>query len=109
MRHAALVVGGGVGGIEAATDLAVQGFPVTLVEKTGRVGGRLAEPNLKHLYPTMRPAAEVLAAKLERLKTSGARVLLNTEVENITGFVGNFDVTLKGETNESLPVGAIIL
>ncbi len=109
MRHAALVIGGGVAGIEAATDLAAQGFPVTLVEKTGRLGGRLAEPNLKHLYPTMRPASEVLAEKVKRLNTTGARVLLNTEVESITGFVGNFDVTLKGGTNETLQVGAIIL
>ncbi|UCG33814.1 MAG: CoB--CoM heterodisulfide reductase iron-sulfur subunit A family protein, partial [Phycisphaerales bacterium] len=109
MTQAALVIGGGIAGIQAATDLAAQGFPITLVEKEGRLGGRLAAPNLKYLYPNMRPAAEVLAAKLKRLKESGARILLNTEVENISGFVGSFDVELKGETEESLSVGAIIL
>ena len=109
MTRAALVIGGGISGIEAATDLAVQGFPVTLVEKTDRLGGRLAPPNLKYLYPNLRPAADVLEEKIKRLKDSGARVLLNTEVENITGFVGNFEATLKGETEEVLPVGAIIL
>lgn len=134
MTRAALVVGGGIGGIQAATDLAAQGFPVTLVEKEDRLGGRLAEPNLKCLYPNMRPAADVLERKLKQLKESGARVLLNTEVENITGFVGNFEVTLKKRgtkgrrdegtekrrdegtkgqrdegTEEVLPVGAIIL
>ena len=36
-------------GIQAATDLAEQGFPVTLVEKTAALGGRLASPNLKTL------------------------------------------------------------
>jgi heterodisulfide reductase subunit A len=134
MTRAALVIGGGIGGIEAATDLAVQGFPVTLVEKADRLGGRLAPPNLKYLYPNLRPAADVLDEKIRRLKDSGARVLLNTEVENITGFVGNFEATLKrnagppspasrdrggqdvgpgrptleGDT-EVLPVGAIIL
>ncbi len=114
MTRGALGVGGGVAGIEAATDLAVQGFPVTLVEKESRLGGRLVEPNLKYLYPNMRPAADVLEQKLKRLQEAGARVLLNTEVENITGFVGNFEVTLKtadapqSET-ETLPVGAIIL
>ena len=109
MTRAALVVGGGVAGIQAATDLAVQGFPVTLVEKASALGGRLAEPNLKQLYPNLRPAAEVLEAKLARLERSGARVLLDTEVADISGFVGSFEVTLKGATEELLPVGAIIL
>ncbi len=109
MNRYALVVGGGIGGIQAATDLAVQGFPVTLVEKTNRLGGRLAEPNLKHLYPNMRLATDVLEQKVKCLKESGARVLLNTEVEDITGFVGNFEITLKGATNETMQVGAIVL
>jgi heterodisulfide reductase subunit A len=109
MTRAALVIGGGIGGIQAATDLAVQGFPVTLVEKTDRLGGRLAEPNLKVLYPNRRSASEVLAEKIERLEASGARVLLETEVKNITGFVGSFEATLEGSVDEVLPVGAVIL
>jgi len=117
MTQGALVVGGGIGGIQAATDLAAQGFPVTLVEKEDRLGGRLAEPHLKHLYPNMRPASEVLQEKLRRLRDSGAKVLLSTEVEDVTGFVGNFEVTLgrrspegsSGTDNETLSVGAIIL
>jgi heterodisulfide reductase subunit A len=109
MTRAALVIGGGIGGIQAATDLAVQGFPVTLVEKTGRLGGRLAEPNLKHLYPNRRAASEVLVEKIERLEASGARVLLETEVKNITGFVGSFEATLEGSVDEVFPIGAVIL
>ncbi|MBI4660004.1 MAG: CoB--CoM heterodisulfide reductase iron-sulfur subunit A family protein [Verrucomicrobia bacterium] len=103
MTPAALVIGGGIAGIEAATDLAVQGFAVTLVEKESRLGGRLAEPNLKYLYPNMRLAAEVLEQKLERLEASGAKVLLNTEVEKIAGFVGNFEVTLVKRSRDRLP------
>ena len=109
MTRDALVIGGGIGGIQAATDIAVQGFPVTLVEKTTRLGGRLAEPNLKLLYPNRRPASEVLAEKIERLEKSGARVLLETEVSRITGFVGSFEATLHGSVEEVLPVGAVIL
>jgi len=78
-------------GIQAATDIAVQGFPVTLVEKESSLGGRLADPHLKFLYPTLSPVADVLDEKVERLYESGARVLLDTEVEAITGFVGNFN------------------
>jgi heterodisulfide reductase subunit A len=109
MKRAALVIGGGIAGIVAATDIAAQGFPVTLVEKTGRLGGRLAPPNLHLLYPNMRPAAEILKSRLERLKQSGARVLLNTEVEKIDGFIGNFQVTLNGANPEDTQVGAIVL
>ncbi len=109
MTRAALVIGGGIAGIEAATDLAVQGLPVTLVEKEDRLGGRLAEPNVKYLYPNMRPASEVLEQKLQRLRGSGARILLNTEVDAITGFVGSFEARLKGQVDETVSVGAIIL
>ncbi len=109
MTRAALVVGGGIAGIQAATDLAMQGFPVTLVENDSQLGGRLRAPNLKHLYPNLRPAQEVLEEKLKRLKESGARVCLETEVAGISGYVGNFEVALKGKTEELLPVGAIIL
>jgi heterodisulfide reductase subunit A len=109
MTRSALVIGGGIAGIQAATDLAVQGFPVTLVEKTNRLGGRLAEPNLMLLYPNMQPAGDVLAEKIARLEGSGARILLSTEVENITGFVGSFEATLKGAVEEVVPVGAVIL
>lgn len=109
MTRAALIIGGGIAGIQAATDLAMQGFAAVLVEKGNRLGGRLAQPNLKRLYPTMHLAGEVLEEKLRRLDESGARVLLNTEVENVSGYVGSFEATLKGETNEVLPAGAIIL
>ena len=109
MTRAALVIGGGIAGIQAATDLAEQGFPVTLVEKGDRLGGRLAAPNLKHLYPSLRPAAEVLAEKSARLEASGATVLLGTEVARITGFVGSFEATLTGSGAGTLAVGAVIL
>ncbi len=109
MTRAALVVGGGIAGIQAATDLAEQGFPVTLVEKDSRLGGRLAYPHLHLLYPNLRPAAEVLEEKVERLSRSGARVLLSTEVKSISGFVGSFEVVLEGATSETIGCGAIVL
>ncbi|MEK7668490.1 MAG: FAD-dependent oxidoreductase, partial [Gemmatimonadota bacterium] len=109
MTRAALVVGGGIAGIQAATDLAEQGFPVTLVEKADRFGGWLAEPHLHRLYPNLRPAADVLAAKIARLEQSSARVLLGTEVHAVSGFVGSFEVGLTGTTQETTRVGVIIL
>ncbi|MFO7768128.1 MAG: FAD-dependent oxidoreductase [bacterium] len=112
VKRAALVVGGGMAGIQAATDLAEQGFPVTLVEKEEMLGGRLAPPNLHVLYPNMREADEVLEAKVARLEKSGARILTGTGVGSIDGFVGNFTACLEGadgEETEELEVGAVIL
>jgi heterodisulfide reductase subunit A len=109
MTRAALVIGGGIAGMQAATDLAVQGFPVTLVEKSDRLGGRLAYPCLRHLYPNMREASEVLAEKVGHLEESGADVLLGTEVDRIDGFVGSFEVAFRGKTEGTAPFGAIII
>jgi heterodisulfide reductase subunit A len=47
----ALVIGGGVAGIEAALELAEQGHQVTLVEKQASIGGIMAQ--LDKTYPTM--------------------------------------------------------
>jgi heterodisulfide reductase subunit A len=47
----ALVIGGGVSGIEAALELADAGYPVTLVEKDASIGGIMAQ--LDKTYPTM--------------------------------------------------------
>ncbi|MEX1312530.1 MAG: FAD-dependent oxidoreductase, partial [Candidatus Sulfomarinibacteraceae bacterium] len=47
----ALVIGGGVAGIEAALELAEQGHQVTLVEKQPSIGGIMAQ--LDKTYPTM--------------------------------------------------------
>ena len=41
-----MVVGGGLAGMRAATDLAVQGFPVTLLERSDKLGGRIRELNM---------------------------------------------------------------
>ncbi|MBD3370155.1 4Fe-4S dicluster domain-containing protein [Candidatus Fermentibacteria bacterium] len=109
MTRSALVIGGGIAGIQAATDLAVQGFPVTLVEKDDHLGGRLARPNLDLLYPNLRSAQEVLDEKIEILNRTDARVLLSTEVESMTGYVGSFEATFKGQANETASFGAVII
>ena len=47
----ALVIGGGIAGIQAALDLADARIPVTLVEKSPTLGGRMAQ--LDKTFPTM--------------------------------------------------------
>jgi heterodisulfide reductase subunit A len=50
-RRRALVVGGGIAGIQAALDLANARIPVTIVEKSPSLGGRMAQ--LDKTFPTM--------------------------------------------------------
>jgi len=47
----ALVIGGGIAGIQAALDLANARIPVTVVEKSPSLGGRMAQ--LDKTFPTM--------------------------------------------------------
>jgi heterodisulfide reductase subunit A len=51
VQKRALVVGGGIAGIQAALDLANARIPVTLVEKSPSLGGRMAQ--LDKTFPTM--------------------------------------------------------
>ncbi len=102
-----LVVGGGVSGIEVASDLARRGFKTYLVEKSARLGGTVAE--LASLYPTGEPGAKLVEEKVKALK--GVEVFTETELSELGGFVGNFEVKLKTKKQgtKELKVGAIIL
>ena len=51
VQKRALVIGGGIAGIQAALDLANARIPVTLVEKSPSLGGRMAQ--LDKTFPTM--------------------------------------------------------
>lgn len=50
IKDAALVIGGGVTGMQAALDIAGAGYKVYLVEKTGELGGRTYK--LSMTFPT---------------------------------------------------------
>jgi heterodisulfide reductase subunit A len=107
----ALVIGGGIAGITAAVSLARQGFQVQLVEKEAELGGML-----KHLYklqPTEREAAEILREAISAVKTnSNIRLHTSTSVSQVSGFIGNFNVTLQSNSSsqaERIKVGTIIV
>ncbi len=51
VQKRALVIGGGISGIQAALDLANARIPVTLVERSPSLGGRMAQ--LDKTFPTM--------------------------------------------------------
>ena len=104
MNQSALVIGGGIAGIQAALDIDAQGYEVHLVEKSGSLGGRLRE--LHRLFPSGCDAKQVLDEKIDALKRSKVKVHTSTQVEEVGGFVGKFQAkTTAGKLN----VGAIIL
>ncbi|RLF97549.1 MAG: disulfide reductase [Candidatus Wolframiiraptor sp.] len=88
-----LVVGGGIAGIEASLDLANAGFKVYLVEKAPSIGGRMAQ--LDKTFPTLDCSACILTPKMvDVAKHPNIKLLTNAEVTNVSGFVGNYEVTV---------------
>ncbi len=91
---AALVIGAGIAGIQAALDIADAGFKTYLVEKTPSVGGRMAQ--LDKTFPTLDCSACILTPKMvDCAGHPNIELLTYSEVEEINGFVGNFDVKVR--------------
>ena len=89
----ALVVGGGIAGIQAALDLGDAGFEVRLVEKSPSIGGRMAQ--LSRTFPTEDCAACILSPKMADVPANpNIELTTYSEVENIEGHLGCFDVTI---------------
>lgn len=94
MIGAALVVGGGIGGMQAALDLAGAGIKVFLVEKSPGVGGIMAQ--LDKTFPTNDCAMCTMAPRLADLsRHKDIELLTLAEVERIEGGPGNFSVTVR--------------
>jgi heterodisulfide reductase subunit A len=113
----ALVIGGGVAGLQAASDIANAGFKTYLVEKTEKLGGRTYE--LSMTFPTHNCGicciqsckTCVLTPKLEDLtRNPNLEILLSSEVTDITGGIGSREVMVNTSSGErKLKVGVIIL
>ena len=90
----ALVIGGGIAGIQTALDIADAGFEVDIVEKKPTIGGKMAQ--LDKTFPTLDCAACILTPKMvDVAQHDKIRIFSYSEVEHVAGFVGNFDVTIK--------------
>lgn len=107
-----LVIGGGIAGLQAALDLADAGYPVVLVEKSGRLGGRMAE--LSGLYINFDGAPDLIQKKVEAVTGhANIQVLTEAEVVEVGGYVGNFVVKVEQRGDPPVPysfdVGAIVV
>ena len=91
---AALVVGGGIAGMQASLDLANTGYKVFMVEKNSAIGGHMA--GLDKTFPSNDCAMCTISPRLvDTGQHLDVDILTNSEVLAVTGEAGNFTVTLK--------------
>ena len=90
----ALIIGGGIAGIQTALDIADAGYEVDIVEKTPSIGGRMSQ--LDKTFPTLDCSACILTPKMvEAAAHEKINIYTYSEVEKVAGFVGDFTVDIR--------------
>jgi len=92
VKQSALVVGGGVAGMEAALGLADQGYPTYLVERSDRLGGNALWLRATWQGENIAPYVATLAEKITAHPR--IRLFLDSEVIETSGILGNFTSTI---------------
>ncbi|MFX0101609.1 MAG: 4Fe-4S binding protein [Candidatus Hodarchaeota archaeon] len=94
VKPVALVIGGGIAGLNTAKDLGNQGFQVHLVEKTPTIGGHMAQ--LDKTFPTMDCSSCILTPEMSTVGRHEKINIINyAEVIDVEGYVGNFKVKIR--------------
>jgi heterodisulfide reductase subunit A len=89
----ALVIGGGIAGIQSALDLANSNFEVILVERSPSIGGHMIQ--LSETFPTLDCSQCILTPKMvEVSKHPRIKMMTYSEVQEVSGYVGNFKVKI---------------
>jgi len=94
VKPVAMVIGGGISGMVSAKNLAQQDYEVHLIEKDGVLGGQAN--NLFHTYKEENIAEELASLIKDVMGNDKVKIHLNTTLENVDGFVGNFKSELAG-------------
>ena len=105
----AVVIGGGLAGLTAASSLIAQNIETELIERDKELGGILN--NVAVIGPEFEDSKKLLDNYAKRLKGSPkAHIHLNSKVTAVKGFVGNFEVTInENGAEKKIPAGAIIV
>ncbi|MFH1468401.1 MAG: CoB--CoM heterodisulfide reductase iron-sulfur subunit A family protein [Pseudomonadota bacterium] len=104
VTHTALIIGGGIAGIQAALDIAEGGRDVIIVEKEPSIGGHMSQ--LSETFPTLDCSQCILTPRMVDCYQH-PRIKLHTwsEVEKLDGYIGNFTVTIR-KKNRSVDLDA---
>ena len=100
INQAALVIGGGIAGMTAAKTLAAQEYKTYLIEKTDELGGQA-----RHLNETWQsePVDPFLQKLINDVQSDpNIEIHLNSKVENVEGFIGNFKTTVQNDSDSSV-------
>lgn len=90
----ALVIGGGVAGIQAALDIADGGVEVILVEKSPSIGGKMSQ--LDETFPTLDCSQCILTPKMvDAAQHPNIKIYSFAELEELDGFIGNFQARIR--------------
>ena len=90
----ALVIGGGIAGIQAALDIADSGQQVVIVEREPSIGGHMAQ--LSETFPTLDCSQCIMTPKMVDV-ANHPNITLHTysEIESVDGYIGNFQVIVR--------------
>jgi heterodisulfide reductase subunit A len=90
----ALVIGGGIAGIQTSLDIADAGYEVLLVEKTSSIGGHMLQ--YAEVFPTLDCPQCIGTPKMVEVgQHAKIRILACSEVESVSGSAGDFTVTIR--------------
>jgi heterodisulfide reductase subunit A-like polyferredoxin len=93
VTKSALIVGGGMSGLSAALEIASMGYKVSIVEKTGELGG-----NAKKIYrsPKGRLYSYYIDEYIKRAEENkNIDIYMNSEIKELDGYVGKFTTVIK--------------
>ncbi len=94
VNKTAVVIGGGVAGIQASLDIANAGHHVILVERDPSIGGHMSQ--LSETFPTLDCSQCILTPRMVEVAQHPNITLYSySEVEHVEGFIGNFHVTIR--------------
>ncbi len=94
MSPAALIIGGGITGMQAALDIANAGYKVVLVEKTPSIGGHMLQ--FLEVFPTLDCPQCIGTPKMVEVGSHpNIQLMVYSEVVSVTGSAGKFKVKIR--------------
>ena len=90
MKDIIVIIGGGIAGMEAASQLLRLGYTPIIIEKSSRLGGHVARWN--RLFPDLTPARDLVDRLIASSK--GANIFLDTEISHVNRLKDGYNIVL---------------